>query len=218
MKIMVAIPCGDALDVRFVDSLTSMLFHVPSDVSIAVQFESGSLIYEARNNLAKRAIENEFDYILWLDSDVVFNGDLLKRMIESLGDKEFLSGLYFTRKMPLRPTLFETCDFVDQEDGSVLIDWKYLKHIPDDILQIAACGFGCVLMKTSLAAEIFQMQGLPFSPVYGLGEDLSFCLKARKLGHKLYADPRILVGHVAQLVVGDQTVLEDWNLNNSKED
>ena len=48
MKTLIAIPCMDMLDVRFVESLSRL--NPVGDVEIA--FQPSSLIYHARNNLA----------------------------------------------------------------------------------------------------------------------------------------------------------------------
>jgi len=214
-KIMIAIPCADHLDVRFVKSLTDMLFRIPKDVAVAVQYHPGSLIYNARNQLAKLAVDNEFDYILWLDSDMSFEADLLEKLLEDIDGKSFVSGLYFTRKPPkFKPTVFQKCDIVQQDD-EMGIEWEHVESIPSEMFEIKACGFGCVLMKTSLVKDILEKRGLPFSPILGLGEDLSFCVKARKTDPelKLWCDPKLIIGHVAQIVIGDQDMVNDWNLS-----
>lgn len=219
MKVMIAIPCADHLDVRFVKSLTDLLFHIPKDVAVAVQYHPGSLIYDARNQLAKLAVENEFDYMLWLDSDMSFEPDLLERLIEDIQGREFVSGLYFTRKPPkFKPTIFQKCD-IKQKDDQVGIEWEWVENIPSEIFEIKACGFGCVFMSVKLIKAILEKNGLPFSPILGLGEDLSFCVKARTVipDLKLWCDPKLIIGHTAQLVIGDQDMVDDWNLVGSKE-
>ena len=45
----------------------------------------------------------------------------------------------------------------------------------------------------------------PFSPIVGFGEDLSACMKLKKLGYKLWCDSNIKVGHVARTVVTEDS-------------
>lgn len=207
MKIMIAVPCHETLDVRFVQSLVSL----QSPDNTLLEFLPGSLVYEARNNLAQRAIGYGCDYILWLDSDMTFDGNLIGRLIESIGDGDFLSGLYFTRKAPYRPTLFSRCGFVEAYDGGYHPAFERVQVVPDEKFEIEACGFGIVFMKTKPLADMFAKGELPFAPIPGYGEDLSCCIRLRRDGHKLYCDPSILCGHVAQVVIGSKEYLEEWN-------
>ena len=53
-----------------------------------VSFILNSLIYDARNKFCQQAIEGEFDYILWLDSDMVFPSYVLRQISSPV----FISG------------------------------------------------------------------------------------------------------------------------------
>ena len=68
-------------------------------------------------------------------------------------------------------------------------------EIPDGIFEVAGCGFGCVLMKRSVIWNVLCQYGYMFSPINNVGEDLSFCWRARMCGHKIYCDPTIALGH-----------------------
>lgn len=209
MRILIAVPCGDLLDVNFVDSLLHL--EQPENISLDIQLASGSLIYDARNGLARRAVEGKFDYILWLDSDMSFEPDLLKRMIESIGDKEFLSAMFFSRRPPFKATIYSKCGYTEKEDGSNDLLFESYHPIPEGIFEIAASGFAAVLCKVELFKEIFDAGGLPFSPMLGFGEDLSACIRFRSLGHKLYCDSTIYVGHTAHIIIGGESYKEAWN-------
>ena len=207
MRIMIAVPCGDQLDVRFVDSLTQL--QTPDETIL--RFAPGSLVYDARNKLASMAAGYECDYILWLDSDMVFQGNLLGRMLESIGDRDFLTALYFERRDPWRPTIFNPCHVEYNSDGSVTTVVERVEHIPDEIFEIESCGFGCVLMKTKHLADIMKEGGLPFSPMFGVGEDISCCIRLHERGVKMWCDPNIIVGHVGHVVIGSEELLNEWN-------
>ncbi|CAJ0596530.1 unnamed protein product [Cylicocyclus nassatus] len=60
--------------------------------------------------------------------------------------------------------------------------------VVDDNCKVDACGFGAVLVRTSAMAKISQKKGLPFNPIQGFGEDLSFCLKAKECGFDIWCD------------------------------
>lgn len=205
MKTLIAIPCMDKLDTSFVESLIRL-----QGSDYGVKFAASSLIYDARNKLGAVADANGAEYIFWLDSDMTFEPDTLVRMFKSLGDKDFITGLYFNRRPPHRPTIFKKAGFKQGEGREIIpIAEHYLDYPKNEIFEIEACGFGCVLMKTEMCLKVLEEQGLPFSPILGFGEDISFCIKARECGYKLYCDSSIKCGHTAHIIINEDT-FEGW--------
>ena len=76
MKTLIAVPCMDSVPTPFCRSL-AMLQKVGD---CAISFQVSSLIYTARDNLARKAVDMGADQILWLDSDMVFNPDLMEQL------------------------------------------------------------------------------------------------------------------------------------------
>lgn len=193
-KILIAVPCMDMVSARFAQSLTTL----KKVGTCTVSFLIGSLIYDSRNRLASMAVQMEADYILWLDSDMVFEPDTLERMMKVLDEHpevDILSGLYFRRGHPFTPVLFSKLEI--GEDG--LLDFADYNDVPDELFEIAGCGFGCVLMRTECLLDIAMKEhgGVWFSPLANAGEDCAFCIRARENGFKVYCDPSIHLGHMA---------------------
>lgn len=184
MKVLIAVPCMDQVPAQFCGSLA--LLRKVGECTVA--FKIGSLIYSARNDLARQAVEAEADYMLWLDSDMVFNADLLERMLQSMeqNNADIITGVYFRRVEPYSPVLFNA-------EGST---YSELTEIPPEPFEVGGCGFGAVLMKMDVMFDVIGKFGDPFTPTSGLGEDLSFCWRARECGYKIIADPSIPLGHV----------------------
>lgn len=197
MKILIAVPSMDQVPVQFAQSL-SMLYRV-GDCSVA--FQVGSLIYTSRNHLAGIAIEQQYDYVMWFDSDMVFRPDTLQRMVEELerDNIDILTGLYFRRVYPFKPVLFSK--LVPIEKGW---EWEEPTEIPDKPFELAGCGFGCVLMKTEVLMDVQAKFNDMFGPLNNIGEDLSFCWRATQCGYKVVCDPSIVLGHVGHMVVDKQ--------------
>ena len=105
MRILIAVPCMDQVPAPFCQSL-AMLRKV-GDCVLSMQM--GSLIYTSRNSLAMKAIQTEADYVLWLDSDMVFEPDTLERLMKTLTENnlDIVTGLYFRRVPPYSPVLFD---------------------------------------------------------------------------------------------------------------
>lgn len=155
----------------------------------------GSLISDARHKLMAKAIESKSDYILWLDSDMVFPTETLIRLMKDIEGHDIVSGLYFMRLPPFAPTIFK--------NGTE----KYLDYPKDQLTEITACGFGCVLMRTSVCEKLVEEYGRPFDQVPGYGEDISFCMRALDAGYHIYCDTGIKLGHLSIQQVTEETWL-----------
>lgn len=195
MRTLIAIPCMDMVHTIFLKSLIGL----KRVDEVVYSISASSLIYDARNGLSKQAVTEGFDRILWLDSDMDFDPDLMERLSAHLDEgKDFVTGLYFTRKAPIKPNIFESCGYYhDKEKDEVTpVAVNYWDYPKDTIFPIAACGFGGCMMTTDLVKRVGEKFGMPFSPILGFGEDLSFCSRARQLGVELYCDSSIKMGHV----------------------
>lgn len=191
MKTLICVPCYDAMESGFVESLYKMQKVGQCDLEVL----TGSLIYDARNRLCEKAVKGGYDYILWLDSDLIFPSDTLVNLFDAIKGKDFVSGIYYRRKPNYNPCLYKTLRM--GLDGATSEDFD---EIPDGEFEIEGCGFGMVLMKT----EILKVIGNgAFSPIRGFGEDLSFCLKARREGYTLYATSKVKCGHIGKTIIDE---------------
>lgn len=197
MKTVIAVPCMDQVPAPFCQSLAQL--EKVGDCSLMMK--SGSLVYTARDDIATRTITSDFDYVFWLDSDMVIKPDTLVRMMDTLqkNDYDILSGLYFRRVPPYSPVLFKKLEM----DGASCIHEEF-DTLPDEIFEVAGCGFGCVLMRTDVFLDVQSKHGAMFAPIGSNGEDVSFCMRARECGFKIYCDPSVICGHVGYSVVDDQ--------------
>lgn len=192
MNILIAIPSMDFCPVGFAQSLASLTKVGDCKVSFLV----GSLIYDARNKLAKQAILMEADYVMWFDSDMIFAPDTLERMVEHMKDKDIVSGLYFRRSAPYTPVIFSKLNL--EAEGK---KWEGCENYPNEVFEVDGIGFGCVMMKTSVLVDMACEFVNWFEPLNGFGEDLAFCVRAKKLGYKIYCDPTIKCGHVGHAII-----------------
>lgn len=194
-KILIAVPCMDMVHATFAQSLASL----NKVGQCAVAFNACSLIYDSRNKLAAKAMKDEFDYVLWLDSDMVFSPDILEKLVAD--DKDIVSGLYFRRSHPYSPVIYKDSEL---KDGRLV--WSdYTDYPKEELFKVAGAGFGCVLMKTDVIFDMAGKFGDWFTPLYSSGEDLAFCYRARELGYEIWCDSRIRCGHMSH-----QMITEDF--------
>lgn len=198
-KILIAVPCMDQLPAQFAHSLATLTSYGIEDAQISIWFNLGSLIYTSRDQIAKKALLDECELVMWFDSDMVFNPDTLTRLLTHIDDgADMVTGVYYRRTPPFTPVVFETMDM--NEDGQGFT-WKEFEKIPDEPFEVAACGFGCVLMRTEMFVSVFAQYGQMFTPIANCGEDIAFCWRARQCGYKIIADPSIGLGHVGHTII-----------------
>lgn len=198
MRTFVAMPCMDMVQTAFMDALLHLL--PTGDVEYGIT--CSSLIYNARNLLAKRAVDGGFDRILFLDSDMVFMPTLLQELSADMDEgREFVTGLAFKRKNPVTPTIYKETGYT--KEGKELIPYALpmTEYPRNSIFEVKATGLACSMISTDLIMKVFNEFGAPFSPQPGFGEDLSFCIRCEKIGVPIYCDSRVKVGHIAQTVV-----------------
>ena len=189
-KILVCVPCMDMVAAGFAQSL-AMLQKGGNET--AIMFQCGSLVYDARNRLAKQAIEMGADYTMLFDSDMIFEPDTMVRLLKH--NAPIVSGAYFRRSPPYHLVAFDKCDTEKR-------DWTDLK-LPTETVKCGGVGFGCVLVKTDVLFDVAAKFQTWFEPMNGFGEDLSFCWRARECGYDVLLDPSITCGHVGHIVVNE---------------
>lgn len=207
-KILIAIPMLNGVTPEFFTSFLSLQSVGNTKLSVEV----GSLTYMARNRLAEKAIDGNFDYVLWLDSDMVIPPDALKRLLaDAETGKKYITGLYFKRAFPIAPVVCKDIKWEEDEDTGITNHGAelYMDYPKDRIFRIAGSGMGCCLMKTDLLKEVaVRFKTALFNPLPYLGEDYSFCYRLGQMGVKMWCDSRVKFGHVGTMVYDEEIFLQ----------
>lgn len=198
MKYLIAVPCHEMVHADFAWSLMEL----DKPEGTAFTMIKNTLIYSARNSIAQNAVKYGFDRVMWFDSDMVFAPDTMVRLAEDMDHgREFVSGLYFSRNEPIRPIIHKEVNWRVKDDGWIDSSAELYHDYPEDSLfEIAACGFGCCMTSVPLLKRMCDKYGAPFYPLMGMGEDTTFCFRARQDGEKIYCDSRIRAGHIGNYV------------------
>jgi hypothetical protein len=157
----------------------------------------------ARNQMASDALAQGFSELMWIDSDTIFDPDDIDKLRRR--DLPLVSGICAKKS---RREL--ACAFLPQTGqvafgaGGALIELLY-------------CGFGFIHTRRELYETMQQKLRLPvcnqrfqkplvpyFAPMivgqveeaWYLGEDYSFCERARRCGYHIMADTTIRLWHV----------------------
>ena len=208
-KILVGVPCMSTVPVDFLISIMGLKRREDDTVFC---FQSNSLVYDARNIIFQHAVANKIDRILWIDSDMVFDPDLLLKLEADMDTEHMMmvGALCFKRSLPTRPCVYRKMDLVkDEHDRLKTMIEVYEDYPKDGLFECAGVGFGAVMMDTQLGIDVFtNFNSLPFSPIPSMGEDFSFCWKVRRqMGIPIFCDSRIKVGHVGTMIYTEQTYL-----------
>ena len=189
MKLMIAIPTTDYMHASFVQSLirlTGWLMEKPVDHT--VELVAGTLVYLARDKLARKAVNDGFTHVLWLDSDMVFSENIMEDL--TFINQDFVCGAFQSRRPPYNSCIFKTL--------------KPLERVKDyglEPFRVEGCGMACTLVSTEVMKAVLMQFGSCFVPMEDFGEDLAFCVRARKLNYQIWCDPTVRVGHIAHVPI-----------------
>ena len=197
MKTLIAIPCMDTVPYQFTQS---MLYLKKGD-NISVLMKPNSLVYDSRNLISLTAIENDFDRVMWFDSDMVFGPDTLQRLHQSMDriSCEMITGVYVKRHDgPPVPVLYSVLEEPARTPDGYLAKQitPYMDYPDNEIFPVAGCGFGCCLTSVKLLKAVWDKFGPAFNPYSWGGEDISFCYRVNQLGYQIYCDSGVTCGHI----------------------
>ena len=189
MKILLAIPTSRYIETECIVSLFAMQKQ-PHEIEIFIP--KNYAVDVGRNIIAKYAQENEFDYIMWVDSDMIIPRNTLTRLLSH--DKDVVSGVYSYKVLNNDEVVAKK--FMDEERtdyGNLKI--KAIQN-SSGLIEVDGFGFGCVLTKVSM----FDKIPFPwFIYTQDMGEDIFFCRKAQNEGYKLWLDTDVICGHIGQI-------------------
>lgn len=208
-KVLIGIPSRGVIPHAFVEVMNAALigngelfqgnfahakFHVPDN---------------ARNTFVETALEGDYDYLFFMDTDMTFPKGCLAMMLRHTTqikeDNPFvLGGIYCNRGGDFRWHVYK---WVQEEEG-----WHSLKFpLNQGIRKVDAIGTGCMLIDMN----VFKILEWPwFEYEYRmfkgnrdrLSEDMAFCQKCMNAGIPIYADSDIKCGHFlsAQVMPTDE--------------
>ena len=204
MKTLIVSPCMDQVDTEYMISLMGMRRVGESKFTVV----RSSLIYDARNMLASHALNEGYDRMLWIDSDMIVPPDMMEMLSADMDEgREMVCGLYFGRRNPTHPVIYNKLVYELNEKNFEHELVKYEDYPRDQIFPIVACGFGAVMMTTNLIRKVGDKFGYPFTPLMGLGEDIAFCWRVNQLGIPMYCDSRVKVGHMGTALYNENVYL-----------
>jgi len=191
MRLLIAVPTTDYIHADFVKSLCDLTSELNRKrVSYEVGIQSGTLVYIARNRLANKAVNERFTHVLWLDSDMVFQPQILDDLM--FCEKEMVCGAFVSRRPPYKPCVYSSI----RKD-----EIEKVKDFGTKPFRVDGCGFACVLVTTELIQAVQLKFGTAFQPTDYYGEDLAFCWRVGQIGREIWCEPTARCGHIAHVPI-----------------
>ncbi len=150
----------------------------------------------ARNNAAMQALEHGFDWLFFLDSDVIPPPDAVLRLMKH--DQPIVSGVYHRRSHPHGiPVMLKDGQWIQNPPKNKLID-------------VDLVGAGCLLIHRSVLSSLppqrpgkhwfdwrVDMKGVEgLQPGECMSEDFTFCIHAKRNGYRVLVDTSVICKHV----------------------
>lgn len=199
----------DSIDSAWHNSMMHLLLHDAAREGHVtrhggfINVGSGPRIASARNTVVARFLDQNAEWLLMLDTDMVFTPNLIERML-AVADPEkvpIVGGLCFAggKGASIHPTMYQ---FLRDDDGD-LVSTRMETYPENQLVEVNGTGAACLLMHRDALEKIgeayFKTGAAWFAETYALGqdfgEDITFCLRAQALGIPIHVHTGIEVGH-----------------------
>jgi 2-polyprenyl-3-methyl-5-hydroxy-6-metoxy-1,4-benzoquinol methylase/glycosyltransferase involved in cell wall biosynthesis len=188
-RILIAFPTAKNIET---DTFLSVYrLRTPQGVTTHLEAFYGYNIDQVRNLICYYAIQNQFDYVLFVDSDMILPADTLERLMAA--DRDIVTGIYIQRKPGQRITEVHV-------DGKNVTDPKFFEG--KKFVEADSVGFGCVLVRTRVLMDVGYPQFVYHDSIDfrdTVSEDAHFCAKARERGYKVWVMTDMLFEHIASI-------------------
>ena len=105
VKLSILVPTRSSVDTQFAYCLAQLLTTTrEAGIDAYLFFDSSTILLNQRNNLIKMAKEVNSDYVLWLDSDMMFPPTAALRLLEH--NKDIVACNYMRRSKPLKTVAY----------------------------------------------------------------------------------------------------------------
>jgi len=206
----IAVPCHRAPSGFFVQSV---LRCIAAQVGFQIRFNFGdSLVTRARNTLTAGFLETDATHLLFIDDDLIFGPDHVRRIMSH--PVQIVGGLYPKKQDGPTSWVLNTLTNGDPSDP------------PDPsngLIRVAYIGTGFLCVERSVFERMIerfpQIEYLAdesgrrewdFWPVgvcrthtgqvRYLSEDWFFCERAFQMGYQIFADTRVILKHVGEVI------------------
>jgi hypothetical protein len=169
-KVFIGVPCGEFTRSRTAACITALVMSSP--VSIGLKWGFAGDVAENQNIFAQQAINTESDYLLLIETDMIFPPDALMRMLAH--EKDIVGCLYRHREPP----------------HDIML-WPRGEDVPQGLFYRSAVPSGLMLIHTRVLKDMKCPWFYKFytnQPNFMVTSDRNFCEKALASGFSAFVD------------------------------
>ena len=196
-KIFIGAPCYGTVGPEILEDWMRFAYHcgrrMPQYI-VQLGIKTKSEQFRARIAIVEAALQNNADWLLMLDDDMIINPYVTSGPTEEYGflekmiahDKDICGALYWQRGGNCEPVLMHKVS----EAG-----YRFLRddELTYGLQRVAVAGGGCLLIKM----RVFDKIKAPyFAPEYKWSTDIQLCRAASEAGFEVWADTSIELGHI----------------------
>jgi hypothetical protein len=227
-RILIGTPTYEnTINLQYMISISeTLVFAAKNNINIDIKFGTNdSLIPRVRNNIVDYFINNDYDYLFFIDSDIAFKKEDFFYMIQLavMENKDFIAAAYPIKNIvwdniaiALENNLIETSNDFDKYSGRhsawfLDYDKKINKTIPQKA-NVVSSGF--MLLSKNIFREYrnafperkytdydniekfsYFWCGIDEESKQYLSEDYMFCLETRRIGFDIWLCPWVNLTH-----------------------
>ena len=206
-------------DGKFTEGIAYTLITRPIPIASAMRVQGNQIGRQRQNALEHWYDKTDFDWVLWVDSDIQLTDAALKLVWESADpiDRPVVTGTYFISKenerslMAPYPAVF---NWVEEDEFKI----AYVHPLPANaLIKVGTAGFGFVLMHRNAVAQMRRVHGATtYFNETGVGEefvseDINFFRLMAKAGVPLYTHTGALVKHMKRFALDIEYYKFFWN-------
>jgi hypothetical protein len=186
-SVSIAVPSGDMLHADFARAYAELCM-ASAKLSLHLITVKSSIVAEARNRGVELANNRGSDFLLFLDSDMLFPPTVLFRLL--IHRKDIVGATYTRRVAPFNIL------------GTALAEQP--SNPSGDLLEMRRIPTGCLLINMrvfdKLSKPYFRFETDANGAI--VGEDYVFCDRAREAGFRIWCDAVMSkeIGHIGQAV------------------
>jgi hypothetical protein len=183
IKVIIGMPVNGKMIARTTHAVGTLILHSSDKIIDFLLYQTCDIV-SGRTWIVNQAMEKGATHLLFIDSDMVFAGDVLEIMLAH--KKEIMGVEYNQRSIPKKPTHKPLDEASDKElykadyvgGGLLLIDLSIIPKLKGPWFNFGRDSQGTLVM----------------------GEDVWFCRTARDAGFDTWIDPKLKVGHIGEFV------------------
>lgn len=223
-NIIICFPCYKTTNPATAWALFAMGLHYGKEKLGGFMELGNALIYKTRNKLADQFVESGAEWSIWLDDDIIppIGHEGWFRWITSAPasmPKKFAEQHFIERLTSHNKTLVGGLYFGRQKTGSPMFHEGLISReaitaargFTDQLRPTDWVATGCMLVHRQVYLDIRDAYpelaprepAAPegsywgyYNPIESAGEDVSFCMRAKKAGHQAHVDLGLMCAHV----------------------